>query len=551
MTGFTDAKVRKFISLQDGLDMADDMYNTFEANSSKSPMTIVAEAIENAGPEKAIANIAEQLATPIEEIISEEATEEELQEIADSEKKLVPEIISDIKNAVIRYLTSVKFGKNRTPIDAAPRTKKESIIRRIWNKLKKLVISLSMATTMFAAEGSIYVAITGHNMDRNIETDVSKPAWSVTNSIDNTLNFLPIPDSYKQSMVRGFVKIGLYDMNQVKEQIVENVEDAQEIKQSEDRLEYIRQNTYFQSLGAVTDGMGGANDSLHMYRNQWFNDVGFDYIAAPSNSNRDRVGQMTYNNTIGVAHFYIMDDTGGDLSRYTSAQKLAEAREVFKNRIGTYDIKLTDYIPVFKFMPQNEQGENVVKLQYKIASELTNDDIAITKLLQWKFSDIDWNSKESLYKASYCLTTKDGKNAESFTFSKKPNGESIYSRFSGSSMVFIFKDKQGNTIVREFTGSIKGIKAEGENIMKTFGVEPEDLTLGAFDAGSFSAKPKAKDGALNTGQWEGFNKIHPNAGSALVIPVSSTRKTIQLSDIQVSNMQIDQVINDKTKACKL
>jgi len=551
MTGFTDAKVAKFISLQDGLDMADDMYNTFEANSSKSPMTIVAEAVENAGPEKAIANIAEQLATPIEEIISEEATEEELQEIADSEKKSVPEIVSDIKNAVIRYLTSVKFGKNRTPIDAAPRTKKESIIRRIFNKMKKLVISLGIATSMFAAEGSIYVAITGYNMDNNIEADVSKPGWSVTNSIDNTLNFLPIPDSYKQSMVRGFVKIGLYDMNQVKEEVVGNVVDAQEIKQSEDRLEYIRQNTYFQNLGAVIDGMGGTNDSLLMYRNQWFNDVGFEYIAAPSNSNRDRVGQMTYNNTVGVAHFYIMDDTGGDLSRYTNAQKLAEAREVFKNRIGTYDIKLTDYVPVFKFMPQNEQGENIVKLQYKIASELTNDDVAITKLLQWKFSDIDWNSKESLYKASYCLTTKAGHNAESFTFSKKPNGESIYSRFSGSSMVFIFKDKQGNTIVREFTGSIKGIKAEGENIMKTFGVEPEDLTLGAFDAGSFSAKPKAKDGALNTGQWEGFNKIHPNAGSALVIPVSSTRKTIQLSDIQVSNVQIDQVINDKTKACKL
>ena len=551
MTGFTDAKVRKFISLQDGLDMADDMYDNFEANSSQSPMTIIAEALDTAGPENLVGNIAAQLATPIEEIIYEEATEEELQEIANSEKKLVPEIVSDIKNAVIRYLTSVKFGKNKTPIDAAPRTKKESIIRRIWNKLKKLVIAFGVATTMFAAEGSIYVAITGYNMDKNVEADVSKPAWSVTNSIDNTLNYLPIPDSYKQSIVRGFVKAGLYDMGQVKEEVVENVEDAQEIKQSEDRLEYIRQNTYFKSLGAVTDGMGGTNDSLLMYRNQWFNDVGFEYIAAPGNSTRDRVGQMTYNNTVGVAHFYIMDDTGGDLSRYTSAQKLAEAREVFKKRVGTYDIKLTDYVPVFKFMPQNEQGENVVKLQYKIASELTNDDVAITKLLQWKFSDIDWNSKESLYKASYCLTTKAGKNAESFTFSKKPNGESIYSRFSGSSMVFIFNDKQGNTIIREFTGSIKGIKAEGENIMKTFGVEPEDLTLGAFDAGSFSAKPKAKDGALNTGQWEGFNKIHPNAGSALVIPVSSTRKTIQLSDIQATNAQIDQVINEKTKACKL
>jgi hypothetical protein len=559
MTGFTDAKVRKFISLQDGLDMADDMYNTFEANSSKSPMTIVAEALDTAGPENLVGNIAAQLARPIEEIISEEATEEELQEIADSEKKLVPEIISDIKNTVIRYLTSVKFGKNRTPIDAAPRTKKESIIRRIWNKLKKLVIAFGVATTMFAAEGAVYVGITGLNVGTTTEGEMSKPLWSVSNSIDNTLNYLPIPDAWKQTMMRGFVQHGLYDINNVREDVVGDLADAQSIKESEDRLQYIQENTYFQSLGAVRDGQGGPTDSLQMYRNQWFNDVGFEYLAAPSNSTRARVGQMTFDNTVGVAHFYIMDDTGGDLSRYTSAEKLAEAREVFKKRIGTYDIKLTDYVPVFKFMPQNEQGENIVKLQYKIASELTNDDIAITKLMQWKFSDIAWDSKHSLYPAAYALTTKAGNLAHSFTFSTKTvdaqgkpiNSKDLYSRFSGSTIIFIFKDKKGNTIIREFTGSINAIKSEGESIMQSFGVEPEDLTLAAFDAGSFSGKPKAKNGVLDTNQWLGFNKIDPHAGSALVMPVSSTRKTIQLSDIQVSNVQIDQVINDKTKACKL
>lgn len=559
MTGFTDAKVRKFISLQDGLDMADDMYDNFEANSSQSPMTIVAEALDTAGPENLVGNIAAQLATPIEEIIYEEATEEELQEIANSEKKLVPEIVSDIKNTVIRYLTSVKFGKNKTPIDAAPRTKKEGIIRRIWNKLKKLVIAFGAATTMFAAEGSIYVAITGYNMNTTTEGEVSKPAWAVSNSIDNTLNYLPIPDSYKQSMLRGFIQYGLYDINNVREDVDGAAIDAQAVKESEDRLQYIQENTYFDSLGVNKDGLGGPTDSLLKYRNQWFNDVGFEYLAAPSNSTRDRVGQMTFDNTVGVAHFYIMDDTGGDLSRYTSAEKIAEAREVFKKRVGTYDVKLTDYVPVFKYMPQNEQGENIVRLQYKIASELTNDDIAITKLLQWKYSEIDWASKHRLYNAANCLTTKAGNKAQSFTFSTKAvddqgkpiDPKDLYSRFSGSTIVFIFKDPKGNTIVREFTGSINNIKREGENIMKDFKVEPEDLTIGAFDAGSYSGKPVSKKGVLDTNQWDGFNKIHPNAGSALVIPVSSTRKTIQLSDIQATNAQIDQVINEKTKACKL
>ena len=545
MTALTDAKVRKFISLQDGLGMADDEYNNFEAHTSKSPLTILAEAIDNTDGKEAVSNLANQLATPIEELIKEEATAEELQEIADKEKKSVTEIITDIKNAVTRYLSSTTLGRAKTSLDQAPKTKKDGIIRRIWKKLRNVLIAMSMAS-------GLYTGIAGFDMGVNstTEEDFAKPTWSISNAIDNTMYWLPVSDAYKQTIMRGLIQRGFYDISNVKEAVVGDVANAKAIKESEDRLEYIQQNTYFESLGAVKDGQGSGTDSLLMYRNQWFNDVGFEYLAAPSNSTRDRVGQMTFNNTVGVAHFYIMDDTGGDLSRYTSAEKLAEARQVFKGRIGTYDIKPTDYVPVFKFMPQNEQGESIVKLQYKIASEITDDDIAVTKLLQWKFADIDWNSQKSLYKASYCLTTKTGAQAESFTFSKDGNGKDKYSRFSGSSIVFIFKDQKGNTIVREFTGSINGIKKEAESIMKDFAVQPEDLTLGAFDAGSFSAKPKSKSGALDTDQWLGFNKIHPHAGSALVIPVSSTTKTISLSDINPSQAEINNVINQKTKACK-
>lgn len=548
MTGFTDAKVRKFITLQDGLNMADEEYDSFEKNSVPSPMTILSEAIENTGGEGTVANLANQLATPIEEIIATETTEEELQEIAKSEGKSVTEIVTDIKNAVTRYLSSTTLGRTKTSLDQAPKTKKESVIRRIIRKLRNILMAMSISFGM-------YTGVAGFDMSTSstAEEDVAKPAWSVANAIDNTMYWLPISESYKQTIMRGFIKYGIYDISNVKEAVIEDVAEAQAIKESEDRLEYIRQNTYFQDFGkegTVRDDRGGSTDSLFMYRNQWFNDVGFEYLATPSNSTRDRVGQMTYNNTVAVAHFYIMDDTGGDLSRYTSAEKLQEARDVFKKRIGTYDVKLTDYVPVFKFMPRNEQGENIVKLQYKIASELTNDDIAITKLLQWKFSDIDWDSKVGLYDASYCLTTKSGAKAPSFTFSRNPKGRDSYSRFSGSTIVFIFNDQKGNTIVREFTGPLNAIKAEAESIMQTFNVEPEDLTLGAFDAGSYSGKPKAKSNVLDTNQWDGFNKIHPNAGSALVIPISSTTKMIQLSDISAPQSEINNVINEKTKACK-
>lgn len=69
--------------------------------------------------------------------------------------------------------------------------------------------------------------------------------------------------------------------------------------------------------------------------------------------------------------------------------------------------------------------------------------------MQWKFSDIDWDSKHSLYPGADALTTKAGNLAHSFTFSTKTqingkpvNPKDLYSRFSGSSIIFIFKDKK-------------------------------------------------------------------------------------------------------------
>jgi hypothetical protein len=348
------------------------------------------------------------------------------------------------------------------------------------------------------------------------------------------------------------IKYGVYDISAVKEQTIDtdDISEAKAIVETNDTLEYVRQNTYFQNLGKARDNLGSAGDSILMYRSQWFNDVGFEYLTGASNSTRDRIGQATYTNTVGVAHFYIMDNTGGDLSRYTTDAKFSEAKRNFKSRIGTYDVKPTDYVPVFKFMPRNEAGENVVKMRFKLASEITDEDNAITKLIQWKFGDIDFNSQTDLYKASNCLITKSGDKAYSFTFSKKAKGKDLYSRFSGSTVIFIFRDQKGNTIVREFTGSINSIKKEGESIMKQFQVKPEDLTIGAFDAGSFSAKPASKNGVLKSDQWDGFNKVQPNAGSALIIPIGSTQKVIQLSDINPSEEEINNVAQEKTKSCQ-
>jgi hypothetical protein len=541
-------KTKSFIKMQDGLLMSDALYEEFINNTLQTPLDVLGDAM--ASGMDPVTFLLNRIAQPIDVFIAEEASAEDLQEIADEEGKSITEVVTSIKNAVLNYLNTANFARSKTEADKAPRTKKDGIISRIIRKLKKITIGLMIAL-------STYTGATGFDFSGNTESEpdtemAEKPTWSINNVVDNTMAILPISDSYKQTMYRGLIKYGIYDATAVKEEAINNEElsEAKVTVETNDTLEYVRQNTYFQNLGKARDGQGAKGDSILMYRNQWFNDVGFEYLTGASNSTRDRVGQTTYDNTVGVAHFYIMDNTGGDLSRYTTDAKFSEAKRNFSSRVGTYDIKPTDYVPVFKFMPRNETGENVVKMQFKLGSELTAEDNAITKLIQWKFGDIDFNSQADLYKASYCLTTKGGDKAYSFTFSKKANGKDLYSRFSGSSVIFIFNDQKGNTIVREFTGSINGIKKEGESIMKQFQVKPEDLTIGAFDAGSFSAKPASKNGVLKSDQWDGFNKIHPNAGSALIIPVSSTQKVIQLSDINPSEEEINNVAQEKTKSCQ-
>jgi hypothetical protein len=546
-------KTKSFIKIQDGLLMSDALYEEFINNTLQTPLDVLGDAM--ASGMDPVTFLLNRIAQPIDVFIAEEASAEDLQEIADEEGKSITDVVTSIKNAVLNYLNTANFARSKTEADKAPRTKKDGIISRIIRKLKKMTIGLMIAL-------STYTGVAGFDFSGNTEAEIGeemaeRPVWSMVNVIDNTMSILPISDSYKQTMYRGLIKYGIYDIAAVKEEAVnyEMLSDAKAIIESNNKLEYIRQNTYFQNLGRLADSQGAIGpgkqllDSIMMYRNQWFNDVGFEYITGASNSTRDRVGQTTYDNTVGVAHFYIMDNTGGDLSRYTTVTKFNEAKNNFKSRIGTYDVKPTDYVPVFKFRPRQD-GEDVVNMQFKLASELTADDNAITKLIQWKFGDIDFNSQVNLYDKAYCLTTKSGDKAYSFTFSKKANGKDLYSRFSGSTVIFIFKDQKGNTIVREFTGSINAIKQEGENIMQQFQVKPEDLTIGAFDAGSFSAKPASKNGVLKSDQWDGFNKIHPNAGSALIISVSSTQKVIQLSDINPSEEEINNVAQEKTKSCQ-
>jgi len=255
---------------------------------------------------------------------------------------------------------------------------------------------------------------------------------------------------------------------------------------------------FYQELGTVPDSYDPKHNLLS-YRNQWDNKEGFEYIATPVK--KDRSGNEEYKNVKGVGHF-LLDASVANGKVYKWKDNDAYINQAKKNN---------EWIPAFTRV----NGDRV-KLQYKKADELTKKDIVVSPLRQMSYDEIKFDQTqrpEGFQSGIKEVKKSDGQGT--YLLFKDRNG---YSRFSGGSVVFIFKDKYGNTIVRDYAGSLNGIENEGINIKKEYNLKPGQLTIGYHDVGSFSAKPKADStGTLRSSQWEGFNN-NGVTGGALLIP---------------------------------
>ena len=170
-----------------------------------------------------------------------------------------------------------------------------------------------------------------------------------------------------------------------------------------------------------------------------------------------------------------------------------------------------EWIPAF-----TKYSDDMIRLKYKKPEDILETDIVSAPLRQLKFSDINFKRTKTPrgFKPSvHEVTTKDGDGTYLLFKNRK-----AMSRFSGGSVVFIFKDKYDNTIVRDFAGSINAIESEGNSITKQYELKPGELTVGYHDVGSFSAKPKAnKNNVLSASQWSDYND-NGWTGGALLIP---------------------------------
>lgn len=308
-----------------------------------------------------------------------------------------------------------------------------------------------------------------------------------------------------------------------------------------------KDHSFFEVINTVRDKNdyytnSSSKDSLFSYRSQYNNSKGFVYIATPNKKGRGgsavSAGEnLTYNNVIGVGHFLIDSDIRGN-----------NASMPVRSVPGEH------YVPVFTFEGKSDGKGDIVNLKYVKRKNLTDSDFSDstksipTPLQQWSVDDIDWDNhvRSQGMKLAKGVNTKSG--APTGIMFKDQN---TLSRFSGNSVVFIF-EVDGSTVIRDFAGSFNQIRHEIKSIKNQYGKTDSEITIGRYDAGSFSAKPKANaDGTLSTDRW---NKYNPqDGGTALIIPNGQPSTQNQIIDGKIAgqaNIKAATVLIDASIAGK-
>ena len=394
-----------------------------------------------------------------EKVIAENVSEEDKEKIAEEENVDKAQVDSWLKDKFIKYITGGFIPKVN------------STLAKVFKKLKTIVLSLFLG-------GSLIITSSAFSTNND-----GKVTFNVENAVENLL-----PDTQEQWAKRFLDKQGLITIadNQI-------VPKAEEVVVNETP----KPEKFFQIIGSVPDSYN-SKDTLLSYRSQWDNSTGFRYIPTPVKKDLPS-GGLKVSGVVGVGHFLLDGSAQNNYSHGNNAVYLRKAKEN------------NEWIPVF-----TKQADNSVIVKYKRGREITAKDRIISPLRQMPFASIAFDKSRTAVgfkKGVNEVVKKDGEGT--YLLFKNRDG---YSRFSGGSVVFIFQDKYGNTIVRDFAGSLNQIENEGINITKAYNLNPNDLIIGYHDVGSFSAKPKAKDGEISSNQWEGYNP-EGMTGGALLIPI--------------------------------
>lgn len=398
--------------------------------------------------------------------VEENVTEEEAEQVRE---ELGLDTIEEAKAAVAEAVVEDIKENGATIVP-----EKKSILSKLVNRIKKFFLALFLAGTIFSVGAGVYGASTGYTVS------------DVENYVE-----------------RGLVKYGLTTPEETKLELVK--EDAAPVV-----TENVTDTAYKNSITKF-EKLNQDNSGIWSFRNQFMNEDGFTYVAGVNNKNFRENKTVVYKGVAGVAHHMIMLGKAGDLTAKTTDQALRETSDNIVNNTPT-----TDYIPVMERL-----ADGKVKIKYVLVSEaktMTGENtFTPVRLRQAKVSDLDFNTPSSAdgFKSTVKAVTQrsTGKGFNSLVYTSKDS----YGKFSGGSAVLLFKDAKGNLIVREYSGSINGIEAEIQAVKAQFGVTDNDITLGVYDAGSYTGKVGAINGEVSPSRYSGYNPMD-NGGSSLMIP---------------------------------
>jgi hypothetical protein len=272
--------------------------------------------------------------------------------------------------------------------------------------------------------------------------------------------------------------------------------------------------------------------------------VGTEVILQGNNKERKSSGKTEIDGAKYIAHYGLDDNV------------LSGKRHKDTPPIHRRSMEIDGFVPyVLK-----KVGDRVV-YTYKRYSEIadTSKDIydvlkdrnILDPLRQYNYDDIQWSDTigTEVYSSSNELLLKEGTrniyregikkhdagkpahplgtyimwtpNSKKINKRGGRNGQTNYGRYNGGSFVLIFNDKEGNRFVRNYSGSVDGVRREGESVAKEFGIPTSEITVAFHDAGSVSGKPVAVDGKITERENHMVNDHNPNATFGYVVPMKN------------------------------
>ena len=528
---------------------------------------------------------------------SKEITKEGVKKANEKANKNVDEFYDKVKNQISEKALNVYETINKTSkitrdgfLKASIKSKEflkelsrnlDIASQKIYDSYKKSINYLKAASIgagmILAADQAVIPSIEGYSKmgtEGAVYEVIKSNKWAVDalegTEVGNTLKSALGRLEFKYGDVVGGESVTIKEANEGSE-VVKSVEDIfPEDNVSPEVRKFIAKNTTFKisdkKIPLYRSGKR-VGETAHI-QNQFPADSGFIYFASPTvgsvknkpfSADGSAVAQFQLDGSVSDEQTY-----EGDESDYT---KGVPGHYMHKNNDAILKVakQRNDYVPVFEKL-----GDNKVRVKYKRFNELEKGERIMSPLRQFKFSDIAWGQETQasdfakgmkalpLKKGvKYPYPGKKGGNQTDIIFGstyKNPKtgkiskGSDRYGLYEGIGAVFIFKDNNNITWVREFNGSANQVAAKGREIIKQFNIKPEDLTVGYHDVGSYSARPLAKKGKVSTDSYTGKNEYNKKdeTGGALYYPP----KGVNFQKKKKSSKSVKATINKSTGVTK-